>query len=119
MADELLEHIAIGCNAVGKRIAGDLHDSAMHRIGLRRLLDPSGFEVLDIAALGARESIEDVGDEIGMRCDQRVLDDHRVIDRVVAALAQRRKAGFQCIGDERLHVGRIHLDADRGGELAG
>src|SRR6266852_4657893 len=67
MADEFLEHIAIGCNAVGKRIAGDLYDSAMHCIGLRRLLDPSGFEVLDIAALGARESIEDIGDEIGMR----------------------------------------------------
>ena len=51
--------------------------------------------------------------------DQFVLDHHRVVDRIVAALTHRRKPCLERIGDERLHVGGIHLNADCGGEFAG
>ena len=52
-----------------------------------------------------------------MRVDDIILDDHQVIDRVMAARFQRRDACVLRIRDQRLHVGVIHLHADRSGEL--
>ena len=54
-----------------------------------------------------------------MRGEQLVLHHDEVVDRVLAALAQRVQPGLERVGDQRRDVGMIHLDADRGGDLAG
>ena len=41
-----------------------------------------------------------------------------MIDRIVTTLAQRLESCFAGIGDQRLHIGMVDLDADRAGKLA-
>jgi hypothetical protein len=50
--------------------------------------------------------------------DQFILDHNGMVDRIVAIPAQRREARLERIGNERLHVGRVNLNADGSGELA-
>src|SRR5262245_34139823 len=46
VADQLVDHLAVGRDAVGQGIAGDLHHAPMHLVGLARLLDLAGLEPL-------------------------------------------------------------------------
>ena len=105
--DQLFEHLAVRLDAVGQRIAGDLHHPPVHLVDLGRLLDLPGLEALEIDPLRARERVEHIGGEVRMRGEQLVLDHDGVVDRIVAALAQRREPGLQRVGDQRLHVRAI------------
>ncbi len=118
VADEGVDHMAIGRDAVRQRLAGDRHHLPVHLVDLGRLPDLAGLELFDVAAFGLREGIEDIGGEIGMLFQELVLDHHQVVDRVVAVALERGEPGLERVRDERLHVGRGRLDADGGGQLA-
>src|SRR5262249_28091792 len=77
----------------------------VHLVDLGRLLDPARLEALDIVTLGAGEGVEDIGGEIAMLGDQLVLDHHGMVDRVVAALAQRRSPASSALGMSGLMSG--------------
>ena len=49
---------------------------------------------------------------------QLVADDDEVVDRVVAALGERRVAGRLRVGDQRGQLRPVRRVADRGGQLA-
>src|SRR5262249_58535548 len=78
--DELIDDVAVRRDAVGERLAGDLHAPPVHLVDLARLLDLASLEPLDIVALGAGKGIEDVGGEMAMLGEQLVLYHHQIVD---------------------------------------
>src|SRR6185436_3539884 len=84
-----------------------------------RVLELAGRKARHVRTFRLVERVEQVGRQSGVRGEDVVPDDDGVVDRVEAAVAQRREAGVARVGDERLDVRRIDLDADRGRNLAG
>ena len=118
MADEVLDHGAIGLDAVGHRIAArDVHDALVHQgVALQR--DVSGLKLLDIHLLGLRKSVEHVRRQTRIGLKQFIADDNEMVDRIMAAARQRGEARFLRIGDQRHDVGMIDRYADGGDKFA-
>ena len=124
VANQLLQHLPVGFNAVWQRITGNRHHALVQVIDCRRRLDLARLQALQVNAFRFNKGIEHIRRQRRIRGEYLIFNDHQMIDRIMAARLQRGDAGVLGIGNQRLHVGvigvsgAINLDADGGGELA-
>ena len=112
----MFEHRPIGLHAVGQRVgAGGLHDLGVEPVGRRGRL--AGAQPGDVALLGLGEGIEQRRGQRRILLQEFVFHHDQVVDRVEAALGERRQRRLLGIADQRSDVGVIDVDADDGVDL--
>src|SRR5207247_6190631 len=74
VADELLQNLSVRRDAIGQRVAGDLHHPPVYLVNLGRLVDLAALEAVDVTALGFSEGVEYFDRQIGMRGNELVPD---------------------------------------------
>src|SRR5258707_553415 len=104
MLDQLLEGLSVRWDAIGQRIAADLHHATVYIVDFGGFLDAAGLQPLKIKALGFCKGVEHVSRQFGMLSQQLVPDRYRVVDRVMAIAFVRGEARFERVGNERLYV---------------